>query len=90
MRSKGGYTMTRNERSVSGKIIETARMEKDLSIWQVSCLTKLSDSTIRNMEFNGVMFTRVNTLLAVCEVLDLDPMKLIEADTGKRYDGLQR
>lgn len=90
MRTKDGYTMTRNERSVSGKIIETARMEKNLSIWQVACLTKLSDSTIRNMECNGVMFTRVNTLLAVCEVLDLDPMKLIEADTGKRYDGLQR
>ena len=59
MRYRGGYTMTRNERSVSGKIIEQARMEKDLSIWQVACLTKLSDSTIRNMEFKEAEFIRL-------------------------------
>ena len=88
-RYKNGYTLTRNDRSNSGKIIEQKRMELDLSIWQVACLTRLSDSTIRLMECRGVMNARVDTLLAVCDVLSLNPMKLIEADTGKRYDGIQ-
>ena len=88
-RHKNGYTLTRNEHSEAGKIIEQRRMELNLSIWQVACLTKLSESTIRLLECRGVANACVGTLLSVCDVLNLDPMNLIEADTGKSYGRLQ-
>lgn len=85
-RHKDGYTKTRLERAKSGEIIEQARFDRNLSIGQVAIKSKLHDSTIRHIEANGVLKTRVVSLLSLCKALDLDPMELIEADTGYHYE----
>lgn len=85
-RHKGGYTMTRSERSASGELIETARMEKNISIAQLARQAKLSDGTVSLIEREGVICTKVCTLIAICRVLDLEPMELIKADLGGYYE----
>jgi len=82
-RPNSGYTITKCDRCPSGEIIEDARIDKNLSLIEVAYLAKLSPGTISNMERYGVTTARVGTLLAVCKVLELDPMKLINADVGK-------
>lgn len=89
-RKTGGYTLTKCERCASGEIIENKRFEMNLSISQVARKARLSDLTIRNVEMNGVIVTKVCTLLSICKVLELDPMELIKADLGNYYERLQR
>lgn len=79
----GGYTLTRRDRCPSGEIIENARMERNLSAVKCADLARLSPGTISNVERYGVIDTKVGTLLAICKVLDLDPMELIKADVGQ-------
>ena len=87
-RHRGGYTQVRTERSPSGKLIEQARFDKNLSIQQVAYKSGINAQTIRHIELFGITGSQVITVTAICEALKLDFMKLIEADTGKRYDGL--
>lgn len=82
-RYKGGYTITKRDRCPSGEMIEEARMDKDLSMVQVAKLARLAPATVCNMERYGVATARVGTLLALCKVLELDPMELIKADVGQ-------
>ena len=87
-RHSGGYTQVRTERSPSGKIIEQARFDKNLSIQQVAYKSGVNAQTIRHIELVGITGSQVITIAALCEALKLNFMELIEADTGKRYDGL--
>ena len=87
-RKADGYTIPRQARCPSGEIIENARMNRNVSIYQVATKAKLSAGTLSNIERYGVITTKVCTLLSICKVLDLDPMELIQADVGNYYDGL--
>ena len=81
-RPNSGYTVPKCDRSPSGEIIEDARMDLNLSLVEVGYLAKLNPATIGNVERFGVLTTKVQTLLSICKVLELDPMELIKADIG--------
>ena len=76
-RNKGGYTLTRHERSASGEIIEERRMSMNLSMRQVADKAEISAGTVSVVERRGVMNTKVFTLIAICKVLGLNPLELI-------------
>lgn len=87
-RYKDGYTATRKHRCPSGRIIEQARFDRNLSAGQVAIKAHISEQTVRHIETEGVLCTRVVSLIAISRALELDPLRLIEADLGKPYDEL--
>lgn len=84
-RPNSGYSISKRDRCPSGDIIEDARMNMDLSLNEVGHLAKLNPATIGNVERFGVLTTKVQTLLSICKVLELDPMELIKADIGDYF-----
>ena len=83
-RHKGGYTLTKSVRSASGEVIEERRMSMNLSIQQVARQADLSAPTVSLIERIGVMNTKVNTLMAICKVLNLNPLELIAVEMRAR------
>lgn len=83
-RHKGGYTLTKSARSASGEVIEERRMSMNLSIQQVARQADLSAPTVSLIERIGVMNTKVNTLMAICKVLNLNPLELIAVEMRAR------
>lgn len=85
-RYKGGYTEGRLERSNSGKIMQQARFDNNLSILEVAKKARVAESTLRKLEKSGVLQMRVDRLVRLARALKLNPLDLIEADLGYRYD----
>ena len=83
-RLKGGYTITRHERSASGELIEERRMNMNLSMRQVAERADISAGTVSVVERLGVMNTKVCTLIAICKVLNLNPLELIAVEMRAR------
>lgn len=83
-RLKGGYTITRHERSASGELIEERRMNMNLSMRQVAERADISAGTVSVVERLGVMNTKVCTLIAICKVLNLNPLELISVEMRAR------
>lgn len=83
-RHKGGYTLTKSARSASGEVIEERRMSMNLSMRQVAERADISAGTVSVVERLGVMNTKVCTLIAICKVLNLNPLELIAVEMRAR------